>query len=92
MILQGDLAFFVELPDIDSRSCFESCLFFVCHRTSIFSDSPARLIPPYAFAQTASKLLVDVRGGHAGMLFYGPKDGEHFTFRHPKCRLLLATI
>src|SRR6516164_9512159 len=35
MIFQGDFASFVELPDIDARPCFESCLFFVCHRRSI---------------------------------------------------------
>src|SRR5215469_16884261 len=35
MIFQGDFPSFVELPDIDSRPCFESCLFFVCHRRSI---------------------------------------------------------
>jgi len=31
---QCDFASFVELPDIDSCPCFESCLFFVCHRKS----------------------------------------------------------
>src|SRR5208283_90980 len=35
MILQCDFASFVELPDIDSCPCFESCLFFVCHRSSL---------------------------------------------------------
>jgi len=29
MIFQGDFASFVELPDNDSRPCFESCLFFI---------------------------------------------------------------
>src|SRR2546430_1829544 len=34
MIFQCDLAFFVELPDIDSGPCFESFLPFVRHRSS----------------------------------------------------------
>jgi len=37
MICQGDFAFFIELPDIDSRPCFESRLFFVCHREFILA-------------------------------------------------------
>jgi len=49
MICQGDFAFFIELPDIDSRPCFESRLFFVCHREFILAtDWPILLMGPSA--------------------------------------------